>query len=494
MAGLDALRVQIAAAKRELQDERALESQLHRNIDQANERQRLRRDLENIQRQIQCQRSCNRWSREQEADIDKDLDGDHMPTDQRKHLVNSNRTQGGTNVAGSIVNCSNAVIKGEYIWKIEGVSWLKNTLNQMDETYAESDRFFIGPHCFFFVYHPKRGVIADRDGQEQRGSLAIIHDSNGGITFRYKMSIKNSCGDFVQWGEMGNASYPDPDTEGWAFGPDVQFAPATPEGVFGLGHADLLKSGFVVGDALTTRFEMEVRPYTGCDHDHLRVKPRVEVPLSTIGTNMLAWLEDAKCADISFMVEGQTIKAHSQILAARSEVFDRQLNGSLLESVSKEVLVEDCDVATFKALLKFVYTDDFSFIEEFMRVACAGAPGVRTSLLQSLLAVSHKYQLVRLRLWCEQQLCECLDISDVCSLVCHAHLYEAKQLEEVCLLFIKEHVDQVMATSSFGSLAKDWPEVMLKISVFNVGVTPSTACAAMEVVRSSKKRKCETSE
>ena len=43
-----------------------------------------------------------------------------------------------------------------------------------------------------------------------------------------------------------------------------------------------------------------------------------------------------------------------------------------------------------------------------------------------------KYQVQRLRLWCEQQLCEYISKDQVCSILCQAHLYEASQLEKVC--------------------------------------------------------------
>lgn len=50
--------------------------------------------------------------------------------------------------------------------------------------------------------------------------------------------------------------------------------------------------------------------------------------------------------------------------------------------------------------------------------------------LQKLLSVSHLYQVQRLRLWCEHKLCECLTVVDAFSILCQAHLYEAKQLEQ----------------------------------------------------------------
>ena len=71
-------------------------------------------------------------------------------------------------------------------------------------------------------------------------------------------------------------------------------------------------------------------------------------------------------------------------------------------------MISDCDVATFKALLHFLYTDNFTSVEELIKSTANNgeeSPSQRLALLQGLLAVSHKYQVKRLRLWCEQQLC-----------------------------------------------------------------------------------------
>merc|ERR1711920_1135184 len=102
------------------------------------------------------------------------------------------------------------------------------------------------------------------------------------------------------------------------------------------------------------------------------------------------------------------------------------------------------------------------------------------SFLQGLLAVSHKYQVSRLQLWCERQLSESINGNNVCTILCQAHLYEAKQLEQACLMFIKENKSAVMVTPMFGRLCREWPEVMLKISLFTAGISEARAAAAFD--------------
>merc|ERR1711953_1267629 len=139
-------------------------------------------------------------------------------------------------------------------------------------------------------------------------------------------------------------------------------------------------------------------------------------------------------------------------------------------------------MGTFKALLRFLYTDDFECVDSLLKSritevefeAAADSSGSsidaarstldpRVAMMQNILAASHKYQVSRLQHWCEQQLCGHISKNKVCSILCQAHLYEAKQLENACLSFIKDNMEMVVATPAFGSFSEEWPEVMLKV-------------------------------
>lgn len=491
------LRSQIAAAQRYLTEKRSQLEHFDRDIDEANERQRLRRELESVQVEIEGVEDWGNYKRKKRELIDNDLCGDNRPDDvvapradgtilgqlHQACLAKSNE---------AVLSCSEGVAKGEYLWKIEGLSWLVNALAQTGEGYASSDAFFVGGEEFMLVYHPKAGYIGNLGNRRtQEGSLAVRHWGARGITFRYNICIKGSGGDFVQWGKSGDECHPDDNTFGMTFGPDVQVkggyeSDVKAVGVFGLSHKELLQSDWVVGDALTVKCELAVRP--ACSIMNIAAS-KIEVPAPTIAENLLSLLDDSRFSDVIFIVDGSILLAHSPILCARSEVFDRLLNGGMREAASKEVVVEDCDFATFKALLQFLYTDDFGSIEDMVKAGCAGIAissptesfsNMRMSLLQSVLAVSHKYQVLRLRLWCEQQLCKGITVNDVCSVLCQACLYEAKQLEEECLTFIKRNMEKVVVTSSFGSLGREWPEVMLQIIIFVAGVPETSAAAAIE--------------
>ncbi len=310
---------------------------------------------------------------------------------------------------GESVNCAEGVVKGDYEWHIDGMSWMVNVSHQNEISALESCAFIVGGEEFTLQYNPKCGDVGSLG--RQRGSLCVVHQDEGGITFRYRALIKNSAGTFVQWGPEGNECYPAENTGGRAFGPDVFFTENADEtipqgGIFGLTHEELTKSDFVVGGVLIVKFELEVRPDMELDPMPLR-KTSIKVPPCTMAKEFLAMLQEGRGADVTFIVQGEVILAHSQILAARSTVCSCQLNSGMKESISKEIVVQNCDAETFKALLRFLYTEDLNQVEQLGQGSESESVIVnklQAPFLQELLALSHLYQVTRLRTWCESKL------------------------------------------------------------------------------------------
>ena len=137
-----------------------------------------------------------------------------------------------------------------------------------------------------------------------------------------------------------------------------------------------------------------------------------------------------------------------------------------------------------------MYSDDLGVMEQLNQGLSKES---RLALLQSVLAISHKYQLHRLQAWCEQQLCPLLDASTACGVLCQAHLYEAKQLETACLDHISTNLKSIVVTPEYGLLSKEWPAVLMKIQLHTAGVPASNAKAAFEAQATessaAKKRK-----
>lgn len=67
---------------------------------------------------------------------------------------------------------------------------------------------------------------------------------------------------------------------------------------------------------------------------------------------------DQQSKDVKFLVENQEIDAHKQIVAARSEVFAAMFSADMVERRTNRVALPDISVKCFKALLRFIYTNE----------------------------------------------------------------------------------------------------------------------------------------
>jgi len=103
----------------------------------------------------------------------------------------------------------------------------------------------------------------------------------------------------------------------------------------------------------------------------------------------------------------------------------------------------------------------------------SGVSHTCTSRLQSMLAVSHKYQVSRLQMWCERELCERISVKEVCSILRQAYLLELKHLQEACLTFINGNLDAVVAMPMLQSMVTEWPELGVQIIAFKDCISKS---------------------
>ncbi|CAE7253667.1 BPM2 [Symbiodinium sp. CCMP2592] len=491
----DELRAKIQAALREAEAEEARRQELLVDIEEAEERQWLRRELERTrERHMQAQKS-NRDKVDFREYIDKDISGKFRP----KRPLDS--VMQGSGAAST--DCAETVVRGEYVWRITGFSWLKLALDQqMSECSVWSPIFELGDVPFQFAFNPvaSRMFWGDyyasvEEGEEDdwppldddagpHGSLGIVVDTFSTFVLRYRIFIKAQHGEFVQWDGTQNVIHYGTDDgthQPLAFGPDVHWPDDEPpgsQGIFGLSYEELLQSEWVMDDTLTVKFELEVLPEAGPESESST--PAAEVPEPTMTDDMCALLEEGSCSDVRLMVQEEVIQAHSQVLCARSEVFRKQLTAGMQESVSKVIVIEDCDVVTFKAFLQFLYTDRLPDAQALILAAASkesenGSCDPQLSQIQALLVVSHKYQVKRLQLWCEAKLSEEINASRVCSILVQAHLFQAKQLEKACLSFIKAKAGQVLLLPAYADLSKKWPQIGLKVSLFLAGVSETAS-------------------
>uniref|UniRef100_A0A0E0I2R6 BTB domain-containing protein n=1 Tax=Oryza nivara TaxID=4536 RepID=A0A0E0I2R6_ORYNI len=126
----------------------------------------------------------------------------------------------------------------------------------------------------------------------------------------------------------------------------------------------------------------------------------VTVPPSDLNQQLVDLLETEKGADVVFQVGDETFAAHRCVLAARSPVFSAELYGLMKEGDTAGVVrIEDMETQVFKLLLRFMYTDSLLEMKEEEDVMC-----------QHLLVAADRYNLPRLKLICEDRLCNYIGV------------------------------------------------------------------------------------
>lgn len=132
--------------------------------------------------------------------------------------------------------------------------------------------------------------------------------------------------------------------------------------------------GFLLDDTLIFETTVDLHVFTETSvarssGGHLLTNKLYPLPRSSLFSDMKHLLQDESLADVIFLLDNdqERVKAHTQILAARSPVFARSF--SKLHS-SKDVKhecgmrlisVTDIDAAVFRELMHFIYTDSVTW-------------------------------------------------------------------------------------------------------------------------------------
>ncbi|CAD6341526.1 unnamed protein product [Miscanthus lutarioriparius] len=171
--------------------------------------------------------------------------------------------------------------------------------------------------------------------------------------------------------------------------------------------------------------------------------------------------------DVTFEVAGETVAAHSYILAARSPVFMAQLFGPMKEKSMACVRIEDMEARVFRALLHFVYSDSLPEIEHDDDNNYDEEEDVddKIAVVQHLLVAADRYGLDRLKLLSEHKLCSCIDTSNVGTVLALAEQHGCNGLKKACFKFLMlgSNLKEAVATDGFQHLGDRCPSILREL-------------------------------
>ncbi|KAL6658297.1 hypothetical protein ACP70R_003883 [Stipagrostis hirtigluma subsp. patula] len=181
----------------------------------------------------------------------------------------------------------------------------------------------------------------------------------------------------------------------------------------------------------------------------------VVVPPPNMDQHLGHLLDCGEGADITFEVDGVAFKAHRNILAARSPVFEAELFGPMKGNNEAYVIIDDIEAKVFKAMLHFVYTDSLPEIDQ----------GETMAMAQHLLVAADRFSLQRLKLMCEDTLCSYIDKNTVGTILALADQHVCHGLKKACFQFIMSgsNLKAAIVTDGFDHLTNSCPSVLKEL-------------------------------
>ncbi|XP_022228025.2 BTB/POZ domain-containing protein 9-like [Drosophila obscura] len=180
-------------------------------------------------------------------------------------------------------------------------------------------------------------------------------------------------------------------------------------------------------------------------------------PVHIFGGGVLADLErlcmSDLYSDVSFYVEDQRLPAHRLVLAARSEYFRALLYGGKSEPKERQIRL-DVPLQSFKVILGYVYSGDLSI----------STLDVDASF--KVLGLANLYGMQEVELALATHLMESLALSNVCTILNTARLFNFAQLTMKCLNFMDRNSAALLKHDTFQILAKESLEEVLRRGTF----------------------------
>ena len=174
----------------------------------------------------------------------------------------------------------------------------------------------------------------------------------------------------------------------------------------------------------------------------IKIRPFKSLPKPSEYTdkNFEPFLNDKSLSDVIFYINGSEFPAHKVILASASPVFSRMFSNEMKENIMNEVKMTETDPDVFNEMLRYIYTGK---VEDLSDVAF------------DLYELANKYDIIGLRMICEQCLLNTLSVENVIHVLELAHCHNASFLKNECIAYIDRYFDDVRITDPFKTVKRE---------------------------------------
>ncbi|KAI5626598.1 speckle-type POZ protein-like A [Silurus asotus] len=347
------------------------------------------------------------------------------------------------------------VVKFSYMWTINNFSFCREEMGEV----LKSSTFSSGPNDkmkWCLRVNPKG--LDDESKDYLSLYLLLVNCPKSEVRAKFKFSLLNAKREETKAMESQRA-YRFVQGKDWGFKKFIRRD-------FLLDEAN----GLLPDDKLTLFCEVSVV------QDSVNISGQsnmnmLKVPECQLADDLGSLWEGSRFTDCSLFVGGQEFKAHKSILAARSPVFNAMFEHKMEESKKNRVDISDVEPDVFREMMVFIYTDKAPNLEKMADHLLAAADKVRAALTVNELAIakifssarviasyviltsrsfSAQYALERLKVMCEEALCNSLSVENVADILILADLHSAEQLKAQAIDFINRQVGSCRSFASPG--------------------------------------------
>ncbi|CAL4979522.1 unnamed protein product [Urochloa decumbens] len=328
-------------------------------------------------------------------------------------------------------------VTGSHVLKIEGYSLTKGLGN--DEV-IKSRIFDVGGHRWYIEYYP------DGYGSDNSGWISFFlnlkHPVATDVKASYRFSLLNEMGEPVQLYSTCSESirmFKTTALSSWGYEKFIK-------------KKALEESTYLKEDSFSVRCDIVVcKEFRAEDTTQF-----VTVPPSDMIQHIGCLLSSGTEADVTFLVGDETFAAHRLVLGARSPVFMAELFGPMKEKHISQIKIDDMEPRVFKAMLHYIYTDSLCEVDN-------GDASVMVA--QHLLVAADRYGIDRLKLICEDRLCNFISTGTVATTLALAEQHGCKGLKAACFMFLRSpgNLKNIMDSDGFQHLTSSCPSLLSEL-------------------------------
>ncbi|KAF6993532.1 hypothetical protein CFC21_010408 [Triticum aestivum] len=333
--------------------------------------------------------------------------------------------------------------ESSYVIKIDGYSRIKGQIQHGN--YVKSTPFTVGGHDWVVEYYPNGSDTEKYEAGFISVFLALAPAGAKDVKAKFRFSLLDREGEPIASKSKNTSEH-------------IFNSKRSSRGFSSfIKKADLEGAAYLRHDSFSIRCDVTVVKYI---HRGNRI---IAIPPSNLHQHLGDLLLESKDgADVTFHVGEVSFLAHRSILTARSSVFRAELFGAMKEKGGSPIEISDMESDVFKALLHFIYTDSLPAPE-----TSSGDETRRDAVMAShLLVAADRYNIERLKLICEEKLCNLIDSNIVATTLALAEQHGSYRVKDACFEFLvsPSNLEAMMASDGYKHLKNSCPSVLRELA------------------------------